>query len=763
MVVVAAGFLSGVLLTIALPQLPGTWVWVGLPLALAGLVWRPAFRFPAAVALGLCWSIVQAQAALNPVLPTALEGRDLIIEARIAGIVEQYPDKARFVVTPVHLISPASPQPLPARIRLSWYHNHQSPRPGEMWRFEVRLKRPHGFSNPGGFDYEKWLFSQRIRATGYVRHGETARRITVGGSSVDAFRQWLAEALDTHLPAAAAALTKALALGVRSGLTASQWDILIRTGVNHLVAISGLHIGLVAGLVFWLVRRAWSMVPWLCLRWPAQKAAALASVFPAMGYAALAGFSVPTQRALVMLIIAVSSVFWKRRLRPSTIFAGALLAVLLFDSLAVLSAGFWLSFGAVAVILWSVTNGGPSRAPAAIRIQWLIVAALTPVTLWFFGQASLVAPLANLVAIPLVAVVAVPLLLVGIGLLFVVAPLGWFLVHLSGQLLTGWMAVMAWLARFPVAAWHYDFPSAAVLVAALLAVALLLSSRGLPGRWLGLILIVPPFYAVSQSIEPGGFVVTVLDVGQGLSSVVRTRHHLLVFDTGDRFSRRFNAADAVVTPFLRAVARQRIDALVLSHSDRDHAGSARRLLDEMPVGMKLASYSPQGLGADWRHCRAGQKWRWDGVSFEVLNPPLGAVGSENDLSCVLLVGNAGGKMLLTGDIEVEAETLLRSRYAKRLRGAALLVPHHGSLTSSSAAFLDALAPAVAVVPVGYRNRYGFPKGRVLARYRERGIDVFQTDRDGAVSLFFSPQGVVRVETWRAHHRPFWSSERSTSQ
>ncbi len=759
MVRIALGFLSGVLLTMALPQLPGVWIWVFLPVALVGLLWRPVFRLPAAALLGLCWSIIQAQAALNPALPSALEGRDLVIEARIASVVEQYPDKARFLVTPERLIVPASRQPLPARIRLNWYHNPRSPKPGELWRFEVRLKRPHGFSNPGGFDYEKWLFSQRIRATGYVRRGETAQRLAAGSRSIDGFRQRLAEALDAHLPPSEAALTKALALGIRSGLTTSQWETLIRTGVNHLVAISGLHIGFVAGLMYWLVRRLWSMVPGLCLRWPAQKAAALASVFPAMGYAALAGFSIPTQRALVMLIIAVSSVFLKRRPRQSTIFAGALLAVLLFDSLAVLSAGFWLSFGAVLVILWSVTNGGPSRVPAAIRIQWLIVAALTPVTLWFFGQASLVAPLANLVAIPLVALVAVPLLLVGIGLLVIAAPLGWFVIHLSGLLLTGWMAVMGWLAQFPVAAWQYDFPSTAVLFAALMAVALLVSFRGLPGRWLGLVLIVPPFYAVSQPIEPGGFVVTVLDVGEGLSTVVRTRDHLLVFDTGDRFSRHFNAADAVVRPFLRAVGRERIDVLILSHSDRDHAGAAGALLNRVPVERKLASFSPAGLGTGWQRCRAGQHWRWDGVDFEVLNPPLGQSGSENNLSCVVLVSNGRSKMLLTGDIEAETERRLVSRDAARLQGAVLQVPHHGSATSSSKGFLDVVRLGGTVISVGYRNRYGFPRREVMARYRERGIPLLRTDRDGAVSVFFSPQGSVWVETWRAQHRPFWSSHR----
>ncbi len=762
---VALGFLAGATLTLMADRLPGYWV-LALAPPLLWLFWRwPAWRFLWSLALGACWTIAQAQAALHPRLPAALEGVDLVLEGEILGVPEQYPDKARFLFRPARLISPLMKAELPQRIRLSWYHNRRLPKAGEQWRLTVRLKRPHGFANPGAFDYEKWLFSQRIGATGYVRKPETATRLGDAGWRIDAVRQALAQRLDQLFPASSArALLKALVLGIRSGLSRDDWQTLTRTGVNHLVAISGLHIGLIAGLAFWLCRKLWSRFPRLCLALPAQKAAAALALFPATGYAALAGFSTPTLRALLMLAIVMASLLAWRAPRPFTILAGALLAVLALDPLAVLEPGFWLSFTAVAVIVWLATTGERRGIMAALRIQWWLVFGLMPLTFWWFGQGSLIAPLANLIAVPLVGLLAAPLALLGVGLLLVAPPLGAGVLQGVINLLGLWLDGMHALAGLPLAWWRFSFPGATALVGALLGVALLMMFRGLPGRYLGLILLSASLLSSASPMADGEFRVTVLDVGQGLSVVVQTRRHVLVYDTGDRFSRRFNAADAVVTPFLLGNGVQSIDALVLSHSDRDHAGSTAALLANFPVDALFASFRPElSPQRRWRPCRAGQHWRWDGVSFRMLSPEEGMRDSDNNRSCVLLVDNgSGGRMLLDGDIEQRTEQILMANHARRLRGSVLLTPHHGSATSSSAAYLDAVQPPLAIASLGYRNRYGFPDARVVRRYRERAIPLLRTDRDGAVTVRFGRTSPPQVRTWRATRQRVWMDAVITS-
>ncbi len=757
---VALGALGGASVILALPSLPGVWVAGLLPLLL-WLVWRrPAWRFVGSAALGACWAMFWARAALSPALPAVLEGRDVVLEARIVGVPEQYPDKARFLARPI--TAPGARAELPERIRLSWYHNPRLPRSGERWRFTVRLKRPHGFANPGGFDYERWLFSQRIGATGYVRKGDEARLLASGGWSIDRFRQDLGERLDRLLPGSSASgLLKALILGIRSGLSHADWQTLTRAGVNHLVAISGLHIGLIAGLAFWVTRRLWSLSPRLCLWLPAQKAAAALSLPPAIGYAALAGFSVPTQRALLMLTIAMLSLLAWRAPRPFTVLAGTLLAVLALDPLAVLSPGFWLSFAAVATIVWLALVGMKRGVAGAIGIQWRLVLALAPLTFWWFGQGSLIAPLANLIAIPLVALIAVPLALLGVVLLLAISPLGAAVLQGVGNLLSAWLRGMSQLASWPLAWGTFSFPGALALVAALVSVGMMAAFRGLPGRWLGLVLPAAIVLASAEPMDDGEFRVAVLDVGQGLSSVVQTRRHVLVYDTGDRFSQRFNAADAVVSPFLVHNGIRSIDTLVLSHADRDHSGAARALLARFPARRVLASFTPS-LPDDvaWRPCRTGEQWRWDGVSFRILSPDEGVAASDNDRSCVLLIDNGRGKMLLAGDIERRAERALVKRYGDILRGSVLLAPHHGSDTSSSAEFLDEVRPSLAIASLGYRNRYAFPDERVLERYRSRGIRLLRTDRDGAVIVRFGERSAPVAQTWRSARRRFWSASTS---
>lgn len=760
---VAVGFLLGIVALLSLPELPAL-AFSGLMLpALLLLLRYPRARFLTAVVVGFCWATFQANQVFYPLLDDKVEGKELVVEAKIISLPEVYEHKTRFLIRPLTVISPQSldthlPTQLPEKIRISWYQHRQSIKPGELWRFKLRLKQPHGFANPGGFDYEQWLFGQGVRATGYVRDATSARKLAEAVPSTDLFRHALAQRLTQELKGLpSAGMVTALALGIRSGLSADNWDTLIQTGTNHLVAISGLHIGLVATLSYWLFNFLWRRLPRFCLWLPAQKAAAIFSLIPATGYAVLAGFSVPTQRALIMLLVVVVWLLMTRKMLPSKVLAAALLAVLLFDSLAVLSAGFWLSFAAVAAILWSASNTAPSIFPPLLRIQFLLVFALTPLTLWFFNQSSLIAPVANLVAVPIMAFIAVPLLLVGVLMLFIVEPIGWFFIYMVEKLLSWLSLVLDYFAHLPWAYWQQAIPETWVLVTVLFGMTMLLAFRGFPGRWLGMIFLLPVFFAKPQPISEGEFEVSVLDIGQGLSTVVRTTNHTLVYDTGQRFSDRFNAADAVLLPYLRHLGVADVDVLVLSHSDSDHAGSAGELRQGIKIKHSLASYPLEKLDQnEWSYCEAGQQWQWDHVTFKVLHPEAGWQGVENDRSCVLSIESQFGKTLLTGDIGERAERSLIDRYGKALQSRLMLVPHHGSLTSSIPQFIDAVSPEYAVFPVGYRNRYRFPKQQVVSRYEARNIELFRTDQDGLVRFLFTSNKGVEVDRYRRSHQRLWA-------
>jgi competence protein ComEC len=505
----------------------------------------------------------------------------------------------------------------------------------------------------------------------------------------------------------------------------------------------------------WLWSRAGAAALWL----PAPRVAALAALLAATGYAALAGFAIPTQRALVMLAAGLLGVLLDRRTAPSILLALALLAVLVFDPLAVLAPGFWLSFAAVAVILYVVTGdrrapGWRSRLLTFGRVQWAVTLGLLPLLLFIFQQASVTSPLANLAAIPVVELVVIPATLLGVlGLL--VLPDGWA----SGVLLVAataleWLwPLLAALARWPAALWSQAAPAPWVLAAASVGVALLLAPRGFPGRWAGSVWLLPLLVVTPPAPAVGEVWLTLLDVGQGLSVVVRTAGHTLVFDTGARFNARFDLGRAVLVPYLRQSGAGRVDVLVVSHGDNDHIGGSGSLLAAVPVAEVLTSV-PERIGGGARACADGQRWEWDGVRFEFLHPGPGAAGGDNNASCVLRIEGPYGRALLPGDIEAGAERALVASRPAALRAEVLVVPHHGSRTSSSDAFVDQVGPQLALIPVGHRNRYRHPHPDVVARYRERGIRLEDSAHAGAIEVRMTGAG-VQVERQRDRHRRYW--------
>ena len=743
---------------------PAGWLFVLTPLL---LLWRrPALRWRrwlvavSAAAAGFLWAWGYAAVLLHHGLPPALEGRDLWVEGYVSSLPESLGERVRFEFEPHLIWRDGERLALPGRLRLSWYRDAPALRVGQQWRLQVRLKRPHGMANPGTFDYELWLLQRGVRATGYVRDaqrvGDDAARFPL-----QRLRQQLRDRLQGMLGEhPLGGIVIALALGERQGISKAQWQVLRATGTNHLVAISGLHVGIVAALVFFLLQRLWSLSGRACLRLPAPRAAAIGAMTAATGYAALAGFSVPTQRALIMVAVALLAVWLQRPLQPLRTLALALLLVLLYDPLAALAAGTWLSFAAVAVILY-----GMGGRPAARgwwwrwgRVQWLVALGLAPLMLYWFQQAALVGPLANLVAVPWVTVAVVPPLLLALLLLLPFPGLALWLLQLCLFSLEYLWQLLDWMARLLPPEFGALAPPGWTLLPALIGLSWLLAPRGWPARWVGGFWLLPLLFARAPAPAPGEVWLTQLDVGQGLAVVLRTTHHTLLFDTGPRYSDALDAAEAVIVPYLRGQGVTRLDTLVVSHGDSDHSGGTASLLAALPVRRILTTKRPWPWAGNPGLCRRGMRWEWDGVVFQLLYPTAAAAEQQgNEASCVLRVTAAGHNALLTGDIEAGAEAALLADAPSSLAATVLVAPHHGSKTSSTLPFVTAVAPRYVLFAVGYRNRYGFPHPSVVARYRVLGAQLLGSAGDGAVTVQLGA-GPPRLIRFRHQAHRYWFSD-----
>ena len=735
------------------------------PASAARRVLLAAMLVSAAVALGFTWAAGFAHLRLAEELPAAIEGRDIELTGVVAALPQALERGVRFEFD-VEEVIPG----VPAHISLAWYRGHEesdeeaSPlvpvRAGERWRFTVRLKRPHGNLNPHGFDYEAWLFERGIRATGYVRPRSAERieaQVWRPAYAVEMLRENIRDRFRKALPDATyAGILIALAIGDQQSIDAELWQTFAHTGITHLMSISGLHVTMFAGLAYALVNWLWRRSARLPLRLPAQHAATIGGFLAAFLYCLLAGFAVPAQRTLYMLGVVAAARLWGRETAATRVLLLALLLVLLLDPWAVLAAGFWLSFGAVA-LLFHIGNGrlGPTHWLVEWgRAQWAVTLGMLPALLALFQQFSLVSPLANAVAIPLVSLVITPLTLVAALLPF---DLPLVLAH---QLLAWLMAFIEWLAELPLAVWQQPAPPAWAVLLGLLGCIWLLLPRGFPSRGVGVFLFLPLVLLPPQRPAPGELKLTVLDVGQGLAVHARTAGHDLIYDTGPQFSTDANSGNRILLPYLRAQGVQHLDGLIVTHQDMDHAGGALSLLDGLPVDWTASSMPedhPFRQAPGHRPCFDGQAWTWDSVRFEMLHPApadyAAAKRKSNDMSCVLKVTSAQGSVLLTGDIETVSEQALSKRHGALLRADVLLAPHHGSRTSSSAEFLAAVGAGTVIFPVGYRNRFRHPNAAVLQRYEATGARLLRSDRDGAVTLRF---GVLRGLTLeREERRRYW--------
>jgi competence protein ComEC len=759
MTLAAAAFAAGAAALQWQAALPAWgWVWL-LPLFTLGIFVDRRFSFICAFAVGFLWASACAHLRMADWLAPELEGRDL----DVVGVVSSLPARMeRGLRFEFELESAPNGERLPKKILLSWYRSasfseeqpallEREVHPGERWLLTVRLRRPHGNVNPHGFDYEAWLLERGIGATGYVRQ-KGAQRL-VGSRAgffdwIEKAREAVRDRFEKQLGATpAAGILVALAVGDQRAISAEEWRLFGRTGVTHLMSISGLHVTLISGLAAWLLAAAWRRLPQAALRLPARKAAALAAIIAALVYTLLAGFAVPAQRTFYMVTVVALALWSGRIASPVRTLALALAVVVAADHWAPLSPGLWLSFGAVGLIFF-VSEKNQSYLVQWARMQWAITVGLAPAALLLFGQVSVAGPLANAIAIPLVSVVVTPLALAA-----AVLPAREIL-DLAAWLVEWLLQFLEWCAALPGALWEQHVPPPWSVAAALAGVAWLLAPRGVPWRASGLALMAPAFLLQPAAPAAGSAWITVLDVGQGMAVTVRTANRTLLYDAGPAFGAGADSGGRIVVPVLRAAGVSSIDAIVLSHEDLDHTGGALSVLETFEVGAlhtSLPAAHPLHTLAAARRCAAGQAWDWDGVRFEFLHPD-GALYKRNDGSCVLRVSNAAGAILLTGDIErLAEETLLKK--AVHMRADILLAPHHGSRTSSSAPFIAAVAPRWAVVTAGYRNRFGHPSAEVLERYRDAGVRVARTDLDGAVSISLDKE--INLATERARRGRYW--------
>ena len=729
-------------------------IWIGGVCLLMMLAWR--WRCPAwglAFFLGWIWSAGFAWWTQ----PASVQTLDVRTTYQARGVVTSLPairaQYSRFLFRVNQLQQGEQVLPGDWLLRVTWFRA-PSITVGSEWQLALRIKPALGYHNPGSWDYVGWLYHQGVRYTAYVVPQEVSDQPmqTIACCPLQRLRQyWRDVVQNLALSPDVTGVLLALTLGDRSGLSPDLKQVFAATGTSHLMAISGLHIGLVATLALFLVSTVWRRIPRLCARYPALLAGTWAGLCAAAGYVTISGFGLPAQRALVMVLIFAIALLQRRLAQPFAVLAIAAWVVTLIQPGAVLAAGFWLSFAAVAAIFALLPWVG--RWPwwvQAILVQLGISLVLYPVLLLFGMPLSWLAPIINLILVPLFGFVVVPLSLLGVlGLPWV--PLAADLLNWLAPLLQWVLNGLYWLADW--GRWEVRLPPIGLRWLLLVAVALMLAPVAWQWRLVGLALFGLGHLPVTNTLDWGEYRVTVLDVGQGLSVVVQTQHHALVYDTGAAFASGFNLADAVVHPFLREQGITQLSLLMLSHGDNDHAGAASQLLARMPVQQILAG-EPDRVSVAAARCQMGQHWDWDGVAFRVLHPDNSVPVASNNASCVLSIRNAAGSTLLTGDIQASVERRLAPMLVDSSPWSLVVAPHHGSRSSSSPALVQATRPQQVVYAVGALNRYGLPKADVVARWQAVGAQSWRTDQSGALSWLFA-ETVQGPDAYRQVRRRYW--------
>jgi len=709
------------------------------PLAINGLIFL----------LGFAWMGWFSTQNLNTHVEDVYLNQPILVTGVIADLPESSTDKTKFIFS--------VNSPFKGRVKLSWYgKNHPDLQTGDAWQLQLKLKRNNGYQNLGGFDYEQWLFYKQIDATGYVRSSESNQLIEANRvNSIDRFRQKLRYSLQPFLqPLDFGGVINALIIGDRSFIKDSNWAIFKATNTTHLSVISGLHIGLISGFVFLLAQFLWRRCQYCCRRIPAQVLGAYFGLLSAFLYALIAGFSIPTGRAFIMASVVFISLILRRHHNVWQLYGLALILVLANNPLSIFSVGFWLSFYVVGVIIYGVKqHQDKSWLFRLLYIQLLISVATLPLIAWFFASGSLLSPVANLIAIPIFSFIITPLSLIGALLMLIglsyPAELSFMV---ANQALAGLGYFLALLQQFEFNQWHYTQTQTLDLILFVLAVFIALSPKALKLRVSSVLILSSILFTPYEKIPKNRVIITILDVGQGLSQVVQTQNHTLLFDAGARYPSGFNLGESVIIPYLQAKQINTLDKVIISHADNDHIGGLIDVLQTFEAGEILTS-TPDKITQQSSHCYAGQQWRWDGVLFEILSPTQNTRLKGNNASCVLKVSTDKFSVLLSADIEKKAEKQLIKYQKEKLNSDILISPHHGSKTSSTQAFLDAVSPSTVIVSSGFKNRFNHPAQQIVDRYKANNIKLINSNCAGQIVVELGDE--IRINEYRKDHARYY--------
>ncbi len=740
----------GASLGVALPILPG-FGWIlsfAVSAALAAAVFRRVRLF-AALVLGLCWFMFHAQLQLAQAWPDDRAGQIFEVSGTVVGLPERDGERLRFVLR----TDQGDDEGLPERIQVSWFRPLDYVRSGERWTMRLRLDAPSGRLNPGGFDLERHLLSRGIGATATVRGG--AQRIARGGwlSAIDRHRQYLAERLQAETTRLDhAALMRALALADRSALEADLRELLQRTGTAHLLAISGLHIGMVATLAGFV--GGWLLSPLLLCNasLDRRRLALLSGLLAGLLYAWLAGFTLPTVRALIMLSVAAAAFGIRRGIAPGHALLLALVVVLVIDPLAPLAMGFWLSFSAVAILIWAFAWRAGHRSVGWFRglvvAQLAIAVGMLPLNVGLFQQWIPGAILANLVAIPLVGLWVLPSLLTALLMWTLNLPADW-LVAVTEFGLQTLLRVLEWLDAQPWAHQNLQAASAPAILLGMLGALWLIAPPGWPARWLGVFLLIPLLLPEETLLESGALQMTVFDVGDGQAIMVESGGQRMLFDTGPGDGEGRDAIRGLLAGLRPQSSGYPLDGLVISRTHQGHAGGMGTALSlTHPLRVRMHP------GLDRRSCVADERWRLGLYEVRFLHPSAALPDLGDNSSCVVHIDGPGGSVFLAAGVDavVERRILLED---PSLQADVLVLSAGGQRRAASAEFLDQLSPMLAVASVARNDRFGRPHPELVDRLQVRGIDRVETGRCGAIYLRLEPGKAPGVQTERGSRRQFW--------
>jgi competence protein ComEC len=649
----------------------------------------------------------------------------------ITGFVASIPkiknNKQQFVFNIDHIGVHA----ISSRVLLSWYQANQEVSVGEYWQLQVKLKKPRNYSNPGGFDYKRQLALNNIMAVGYInKKAFRLKRAVPLVYKLAKFRASLASEIRGKI---AHYKTKgiliALMLGIKEGISQNQWQLFRLTGTGHLMAISGLHVGLLASNTYLLFLFIWRLSPSLCKRIAAQKIGAIAAIFAAFSYALLAGFSLSTQRALIMCIVFFLRHFIFVWINAWQSWRIALILVLLLAPKSILMPGFYLSFSAVGILLFSnqflISS---NKLIHIIKLQCFCVIGLIPFTLYFFQYASLTSIFANLLAIPLVGLIIVPIAI--IAMLVIKADIASYLLILDCTLIAYLITALKFFSSVNYFSFDGVIPSLTALIGFALSLIIISCVRKRELIFVALVMIIPLLYPSRTKIKNDTALIDVLDVGQGLAVLIRTKSHHLLYDTGTKFYKSYDMGELVILPYMRHIGLRQLDIVVVSHTDIDHRGGLNALLLKKAVRhlvVNVPDYYKKGVS-----CHQFKPWKWDGVSFEFLSLKR-QFKKSNNTSCILKISNDKQAILLTGDIERKVERHLVNKFATKLESTVVIVPHHGSKTSSSIVFIEKVKPQFAFISAGFNNRFNLPHADIIKRYKQRGVRLYNTIDCGMIS------------------------------